>query len=220
MFYRPGVEPHGLAHNPFKALVAPRPIGWISTLDADRAGEPRALQLLQCRRRHPADGDVREQRAQARAARARMARARTRSANIRATGEFVCSVVAYGLRDAMNASSGPYAGRRGRVRPRRPGQGREPRRRAAAGRRGPGGARVPALAHARAAGARNVLVLGEVVGVHIDEAVIVDGQVDVTLYQPVARLGYRDYSAVDEVFAWCARRRAEPREPQVIFFTF
>jgi flavin reductase (DIM6/NTAB) family NADH-FMN oxidoreductase RutF len=34
MFYRPGLDPHGLVHNPFKALVAPRPIGWISTLDA------------------------------------------------------------------------------------------------------------------------------------------------------------------------------------------
>ena len=33
MFYRPGIDPHGLPHNPFKALVSPRPIGWISTLD-------------------------------------------------------------------------------------------------------------------------------------------------------------------------------------------
>ena len=35
MFYRPGLDGHGLAHDPFKALVAPRPIGWISSLDAD-----------------------------------------------------------------------------------------------------------------------------------------------------------------------------------------
>jgi flavin reductase (DIM6/NTAB) family NADH-FMN oxidoreductase RutF len=35
MFYRPGQDAHGLAHNPFKALVSPRPIGWISTLDPD-----------------------------------------------------------------------------------------------------------------------------------------------------------------------------------------
>ena len=35
MFYRPGLDPHGLPHNPFKALVAPRPIGWISSLDAE-----------------------------------------------------------------------------------------------------------------------------------------------------------------------------------------
>ena len=35
MFYRPGLDGHGLAHNPLKALVAPRPIGWISSLSAE-----------------------------------------------------------------------------------------------------------------------------------------------------------------------------------------
>ena len=34
MFYEPR-EGHGLAHNPFKALVVPRPIGWISTVDPE-----------------------------------------------------------------------------------------------------------------------------------------------------------------------------------------
>ena len=33
MFYRPE-NGHGLPHNPFNALVAPRPIGWISTRGA------------------------------------------------------------------------------------------------------------------------------------------------------------------------------------------
>ncbi len=36
MFYEPGLG-HGLPHDPLKAIVAPRPIGWISTLSA--AGE-------------------------------------------------------------------------------------------------------------------------------------------------------------------------------------
>ncbi len=49
-------------------------------------------------------------------------------------------------------------------------------------------------------GKANHLVIAEVVGVHIDDAVIADGKVDVTRYQPVARLGYRDYAAVREVF--------------------
>jgi len=34
MFYRPA-DGHGLPHDPFKAIVTPRPIGWISTLDAE-----------------------------------------------------------------------------------------------------------------------------------------------------------------------------------------
>ena len=50
-------------------------------------------------------------------------------------------------------------------------------------------------------GEANDLVIGEVVGVHIDDAICATGSVDVTLYQPLARLGYRDYSAVREIFA-------------------
>src|SRR4051812_43038595 len=34
MFYRPE-EPHGLRGDPLNAIVVPRPIGWVSTLDAD-----------------------------------------------------------------------------------------------------------------------------------------------------------------------------------------
>ena len=42
------------------------------------------------------------------------------------------------------------------------------------------------------------MVIGEVVGIHIDDAVIVNGHVDVTRMQPIARLGYMDYCVVDE----------------------
>ena len=35
MFYEPDREPHGLAHNPFKSCIVPRPIGWITTLKGD-----------------------------------------------------------------------------------------------------------------------------------------------------------------------------------------
>ena len=44
------------------------------------------------------------------------------------------------------------------------------------------------------------VVFGQVVGVHIDDHVIVDGRVDVTRYKPLSRLGYMDYAAVTEVF--------------------
>jgi flavin reductase (DIM6/NTAB) family NADH-FMN oxidoreductase RutF len=44
-------------------------------------------------------------------------------------------------------------------------------------------------------------VIGEVVGVYIDERIIVDGMLDITRMRPVARLGYLDYCVVDEVFA-------------------
>ena len=38
------------------------------------------------------------------------------------------------------------------------------------------------------------------VGVHIDDSVIVDGKVDVTKLKPIARLGYGDYAVIDQVF--------------------
>ena len=44
------------------------------------------------------------------------------------------------------------------------------------------------------------IVLGKVVGVHIDDAAITDGKVDVTKLKPIARLGYGDYAVIDEVF--------------------
>ncbi|HAH65186.1 MAG TPA: flavin reductase, partial [Rhizobiales bacterium] len=40
-----------------------------------------------------------------------------------------------------------------------------------------------------------------VVGVHIADEAIVDGRVDVTKLKPIARLGYRDYAVIDEVFS-------------------
>jgi flavin reductase (DIM6/NTAB) family NADH-FMN oxidoreductase RutF len=45
------------------------------------------------------------------------------------------------------------------------------------------------------------MIIGEVIGIHIDEAVIKDGLVDVLTYQPVSRLGYFDYAHITDVFA-------------------
>jgi flavin reductase (DIM6/NTAB) family NADH-FMN oxidoreductase RutF len=43
-------------------------------------------------------------------------------------------------------------------------------------------------------------VIGEVVNVHIDDALIVDGMIDLQRIRPIARLGYMDYSVVDNIF--------------------
>ena len=45
------------------------------------------------------------------------------------------------------------------------------------------------------------VVFGEVVNVHVDDAVIVDGMIDMSRIRPIARLGYRgDYTVVDNIF--------------------
>ena len=51
-------------------------------------------------------------------------------------------------------------------------------------------------------------MIGEVVNVHIDDALIVNGMVDIRRARPIARLGYMDYCVVDEVFAMM--RPADP----------
>ena len=46
----------------------------------------------------------------------------------------------------------------------------------------------------------NSIVIGEVVNIHIDDSVIVDGMIDLSRIRPIARLGYMDYCVVDNVF--------------------
>ena len=60
---------------------------------------------------------------------------------------------------------------------------------------------------------RSSVVLGEVVGVYIDDSVIVDGVVDVTRIKPVARFGYMDYCVVDRFFTM-PRPAAPPAVPK------
>ena len=50
----------------------------------------------------------------------------------------------------------------------------------------------------------SIMVIGEVVGVHVDERFLTDGLFDLTHVRPVARLGYMDYATVTE--AWAMRR--------------
>ena len=45
------------------------------------------------------------------------------------------------------------------------------------------------------------VVLGQVVGIHIDDRFIKNGRLDTAALQPLARCGYADYAVVDEVFA-------------------
>ena len=44
-------------------------------------------------------------------------------------------------------------------------------------------------------------MIGQVVGIHIDDAIISDGLIDMAAYRPLARLGYMDYTMVDHVFS-------------------
>jgi len=211
MFYDTRVGDHGLPHDPFKACVVPRPIGWVTTVNEAGVvnlapysffnavgGEPPCVVFAPGGRKAdgPPDGS------------------KDSLANAERTGEFVCNVVTWDLREAMNVTSAPapagvdeaaVAGLEmvpsTLVKP--------PRVKAS-----------PIHLECRylqtvdlpSTGSRSAVVFGQVIGVHIDESVLTDGKVDMAKLKPVARLGYMDYCMVEEVFAM--PRPAWPMPPR------
>lgn len=190
-------EPHGLPRDPFKSCVIPRPIGWISTVSPEGvhnlapysffngvAGDPPMVMFGSGMRSADAPKDS--------------------IFNAEKTGEFVCSMVSYELTDTMNDTSAGYdpeideAAHLGiemeaseLVKP----------------------LRVKAspihlectyfdtmTLPADRNGGGNAICVGRVVGVHINDDYLKDGFVDVEKIRPVARLGYMDYTSVQEVF--------------------
>lgn len=195
MFYEP-CEGHPLPRNPFKACVVPRPIGWISSraLDGTRNLAPYSFfnavadappTVMFASNGHHPHG------------------AKDSADNAVAAGEFVVNIATWDLRAAMNASSAPVE----------PGVDEF----AVAGLT-PAESRIvspPRVGEApinlecrtlerldlpAEEGGRNVVVFGQVVGVHIDDRVIVDGFVHIPALRPISRLGYMEYALVEEVF--------------------
>jgi flavin reductase (DIM6/NTAB) family NADH-FMN oxidoreductase RutF len=195
MFYRPE-EGHGLPHNPFNAVVTPRPIGWISSRGADGADNlapysffnavayvPPQVMFASTSAKPDRDGT------------------KDSVANIAETGVFCVNVVEVAMRDAMNRTSGPW--------PREVDEFQD----AAIAR-----AECETIPCARVAGApaslecrltrivdlpgaANRVVFGEVTGVHLRDDCLREGIFDITAFQPLARCGYRDYAVVREVFS-------------------
>ena len=194
MYYDPRRNDHGLPRSPMLALVVPRPIGWISTVSRSGvvnlapysffnlvSGTPPFVMFSSKPRKDS-------------------------QRNAEETGEFVCNIATYDLREVVNASStewGPAVSE-----PERVGLEMTPCRAV----KPPRVARSPVALECKyfktielisSDGTRNTssVILGEVVGIHIDDSVIVKGHIDVMRMQPLARLGYMDYCAVNELFA-------------------
>lgn len=199
MFYRPKDQDHGLPHNPFKALVSPRPIGWISSLDAEGRANLSPYSFFNAMSDAPPFLVIGSS-----GVKAPPENLKDSLSNILATREFVVNIAPAALAEQMNQSSAPYPA--GVDEFEMAGLEKAPCHEIAA----PRVAASPASFECRLHQAielpcwnpasRQDLIIGEVVGVHIDDAVIRDGLVDVTLYQPLARLGYMDYAKVESVF--------------------
>jgi flavin reductase (DIM6/NTAB) family NADH-FMN oxidoreductase RutF len=194
MFYRPE-NGHGLPHNPFKAVVSPRPIGWISSRGADGRDNLAPYSFFNA----VADDPPQVMFASS-GSKADRGDTKDSLGNIRETGAFCVNVVGFAMRDAMNATSGRWP--------------RTTDEFALAGLQkeqcvtidSPRVAGAPASLECRLTqivqlrGAENFAIFGEVTGVHLRDDCLVEGTFDVTRYVPVARLGYKDYAAVREVF--------------------
>jgi flavin reductase (DIM6/NTAB) family NADH-FMN oxidoreductase RutF len=185
MFYEVS-QGHGLPHDPFKALVVPRPIGWITAMSAE--GEinlsPYSFFNAFSDRPHIV-GFSSEGRKDA-------------MTFVEETGEFVCNLATFELRSQMNATSAPLP--RGESEIIHSGLTQAPSRLV----RPPRVAEAPAALECKwlqtvplkplgGGEGRYFLVLGQVVGVHIDDGFLVDGLVDTAAMRPIARAGYRDY---------------------------
>ncbi|WP_386679942.1 flavin reductase family protein [Loktanella sp. R86503] len=199
MFYQPDRDTgagHGLPHNPFNAIVTPRPIGWISTRGSDGSDNLAPYSFFNAVSYFPPQ-------VMFASTSAKPDRGDTKDsvANIRETGVFAVNIVSHGLRDAMNQTSGPYR--------------RDVDEFAQAGLEkgqcqtidcgfviaSPATLECKMTQIVTLEGANNFMVIGEVVGIRMSDDCIVDGMFDVTRFNPLSRLGYRDYATITEVFS-------------------
>ena len=194
MFYDTRKNDHGLPRNPFKAIVAPRPIGWITAMSAkgeinlapysffNAISDRPPIVLFSSEGRKDSIAFVEE------------------------TGEFVCNLATWDLRGAMNETSAPLA--RGIDEMKAAGLEPAPSRLV----------KPPRVKDAPCAleckllqivsftdidgkPADRHVAFGQVIGVHIDDRFLKDGFLDTAAMKPIARCGYNDYAVVEAVFS-------------------
>lgn len=198
MFYRTD-ESHGLPHNPFNAIVVPRPIGWVSTVDAEGSVNLAPYSFFNAVAYHP------PQVMYASTGNHVQGGLKDSVTNIKATGEFVMNLATWPLRENVNLSSAPAP--HGVDEFEVAGLSKAPSELVAP----PRVAESPVHMECRLVrvvelladdpDSPNLAVFGHVVAVHIADEVIHDGRVDIDRLQPISRLGYKDYGRVSGVFS-------------------
>ena len=195
MFYEPQ-DGHGLPHNPFNAIVTPRPIGWISSRDTDGndnlapysffnavAYVPPQVMFSSTGQKPDREGT------------------KDSVSNIRDTGVFCVNIVEYAMRDAMNASSATVNKNidefaRAKLE-KTPCETIDCARVSGT----PAALECKLTQILQLPGAANFAVFGEVTGIHMRDNCLIDGLFDITRFHPLARLGYRDYTRVTDIFS-------------------
>jgi flavin reductase (DIM6/NTAB) family NADH-FMN oxidoreductase RutF len=192
-FYEP-LRGHGLPHDPFKAIVAPRPIGWISTRGEAGSVNLAPYSFFNAFVSHPpvvgfcSEGWKDSIR------------------NVERTGEFVANLAVKALAEAMNVTSAPVDSSIDEFQ--LTGLTPAPCFKVSA----PRVAQSPAALECRllqivrlhdlsGAPLSNYLALGQVIGVHIDKRFLKEGRFDTRAAQAIMRGGYLgDYFGIGECF--------------------
>ena len=193
MFYDTRDNSRPLPHDPFKAIVAPRPIGWITTISAAGQVNLAPYSYFNGVLSRPnlvmfsSEGFKDSVR------------------NIEETGEFVCSLATWDLREAMNATSAPVP--HGINEMDKAGLAPAPSKLVKPPRVAESPINIECTYYTtivlpgHTMKTNHAMVIGRVVGVHIhDDYLTADGRIDVLKIRPLARLGYADYTSVQEIF--------------------
>ena len=194
MFYDTAKNNHGLPRNPFKAIVAPRPIGWITSMSAKGEINLAPYSFFNAVSDNPpivlfsSEGP------------------KDSLVFVEETKEFVCNLATFDLRAAVVDTSEDLP--RGVNEMEKSGLAAAPSRLV----RPPRVAASPCALECRllqvihlvdleGQPSSRYVVFGQVVGIHIDDRFIKNGRLDTAAMRPIARCGYADYSVVNEVFA-------------------
>ena len=204
MFYETSKNDHGLPRCPFKAIVSPRPVGWVTSMSAkgeinlapysffNAVSDKPPIVLFSSEGRKDSLVFIEE------------------------TNEFVCNLPTFDLRNAVVETGYDF--------PRGVNEMRESGLEPAACRlvRPPRVAAAPCALECKllqivdmvaldGTPAHRHVVFGQVVGVHIDDRFIKDGRLDTAAMAPIARCGYQDYAVVTEMFVMA--RKSAPAAP-------
>ena len=193
MFYNPEIG-HNLPHDPFKAIVSPRPIGWISTIDKEKNvnlapysffnaiadNPPMVMFSITGQKKNISLKDTLQ--------------------NIIETKCFVVNVVSKDLLHKMNQTSGNYPKNTDEFILAKLEKTNCVHIDVPRVKKSPASLECKLYKILKLPGFSNNIVIGKVVGVHINENILKNGIFDILAYDPIARLGYKDYTYVSSKF--------------------
>ena len=196
MFYDTKLNNHNLPYNPFKACIVPRPIGWISTINSEGvvniapysyfnavADVPPMIMFASALTEEGSKDTIR---------------------NIELTEEFVVNVASFDSRHLLNSSSTslPYGVSEAEVfniQTIASNMVKPPRiKDSAISLECKFVKKIPL--EADGVQASSEIVIGHVVGIHIQENILTLGKVDINKLRPIARLGYNEYALIEHIF--------------------